>query len=122
MTILLKRVYEPMTVSDGFRVLVDRIWPRGLSKERANVDLWMRDIAPSTQLRKWFDHDPEKWPEFRERYLKELDSHSELLEMLLDIERDERALTLLFAAKDDRHNNAVVILSALERLPAHSRR
>lgn len=122
MTIQVKRVYEPMEVGDGFRVLVDRIWPRGLAKDAANVDLWMRDIAPSTQLRKWFAHDVEKWPEFRERYERELEQRTDLLDMLADIEREERTLTLLFAAKDLKHNHAFVVQHALERVPARSRR
>ena len=109
-----RRVYEPPHASDGFRVLVDRLWPRGLSKDAARVDLWMRDIAPSTGLRKWFAHDRAKWPEFQQRYHDELGSKQELVAELL-ARAKTGDLTLLFAAQDEACNNAVVLLKHLKR-------
>lgn len=113
MVIKLKRVYEPPSPEDGFRILVDRLWPRGLSKERAQVDLWMRDIAPSSELRKWFGHEPAKWEGFGERYREELGGHEDLLDQLRDLERREGTLTLLFGARDEVHNEAQVIEQVL---------
>ena len=113
MVIKLKRVYEPPSPEDGFRILVDRLWPRGLSKERAQVDLWMRDIAPSTELRKWFGHETAKWEGFGERYREELGGHEDLLDQLRDLERREGTLTLLFGARDEVHNEAQVIEQVL---------
>jgi uncharacterized protein YeaO (DUF488 family) len=116
MNIKMKRVYEKPDKEDGKRILVDRLWPRGLSKEKASVDLWLKDIAPSTELRKWFDHDPEKWEEFQKRYLHELKENSEPVQTLKQ-ELKKRKVTLLFGAKDEEHNQAIVILenSALFR-------
>jgi len=115
MTIRLKRVYEPAVHEDGYRVLVDRLWPRGLSKDAAQVDLWLQRLAPSTELRTWYGHDVEKWPEFQQRYRAELLDHEELLELIRDIERHRKVVTLLFGAKDESHNEANVILDELER-------
>lgn len=112
----LKRAYEPPHVADGMRVLVDRIWPRGLSKASAGVELWLKDVAPSGQLRKWFGHRPERWTEFRRRYRDEL-RDSRDLERLRALAR-ERDVTLVYAAKDELHNNAVV-LAELIRLGPH---
>jgi len=112
-TIRLKRVYEPSTDDDGYRVLVDRLWPRGLSEEAADVDLWLRSVAPSTELRKWYGHDVARWPEFQARYRGELSTHGELLDLILDIERHRKVVTLLFGAKDESHNEAVVLLELL---------
>jgi uncharacterized protein YeaO (DUF488 family) len=108
----LKRVYDPVSPEDGVRVLVDRLWPRGLKKAHAAIDRWAKDIAPSTELRQWFGHDPQRWPEFRRRYIEELRQHAELLEELRSLAR-ERPLTLLFSAHDEAHNNAVVIKEVL---------
>lgn len=113
MNIALKRVYDPAEPSDGYRILVDRIWPRGISQEDARVDLWMRDVAPSTELRQWFGHDPQRWEEFRTRYTAELGAHGELLDLILDSMRHRKRVTLLFAASDTEHNQAVVLLDAL---------
>ena len=113
MTIATKRIYAPPAESDGYRVLVDRLWPRGVSKAVASIDLWLRDIAPSTELRTWYGHDVERWPEFRERYRRELEGHGELLDRLLDIERQHGTLTLLFAARDEEHNEAEVLADVL---------
>ncbi len=106
--IRIKRVYEQPDKHDGRRILVDRLWPRGLTKEKASVDLWLKDIAPSTELRKWFGHDPGRWGEFKERYLAELKVNSEQIRMLKQ-ELDKGVVTLVYAAKDEEHNEAVVI-------------
>lgn len=108
-----KRVYEPVAATDGQRVLVDRLWPRGLSKEAAALDAWLRELAPSSELRQWFQHDPSKWPEFRRRYFSELDAHPEALEPLLGLERPG-TVTLLYSAKDEAHNNAVALTEYLQ--------
>lgn len=108
----LKRAYEPATASDGKRILVDRLWPRGLSKERAAIDEWMKDVAPSTSLRRWFGHDPERWPEFRRRYKRELRDHSELLSHIASLASRGR-VTLVFGARDEQHNDAVVLAALI---------
>jgi len=110
--IAIKRIYEPVE-DDGFRVLVDRVWPRGLSRERAAVDYWAREIAPSTALRRWFNHDPAKWEAFRERYREELQGKSSELHDLTQ-KSGRRTMTLLFAAKDTEHNQAVVLKDVLD--------
>jgi uncharacterized protein YeaO (DUF488 family) len=110
----IKRVYDPPAKDDGFRVLVDRIWPRGLSRESAHIDLWLREIAPSTGLRKWFGHDPARWPVFKARYAKELDSKSALIGELLKLEKVHGVVTLVYGARDNTHNNAVVLKEYLE--------
>ena len=109
MDIKIKRVYEKPDQEDGRRILVDRLWPRGLTKEKASVDLWLKDIAPSTELRKWFGHDPSKWEEFKRRYLHELKENSELIRTLRQ-ELKNGKVTLLYGAKDENHNEALVIL------------
>ncbi len=109
-----KRVYDPVSPGDGKRVLIDRLWPRGIKKGDARIDEWLRDIAPSTELRKWFAHDPAKWAEFRKRYKKELESKEDLLRALrADIRKG--TVTLLFAAKDTVHVNAEVLKEVLEK-------
>jgi len=113
--IRLKRVYDKPAKSDGRRVLVDRIWPRGLGKEEARIDEWLNGIAPSTRLRKWFGHDPARWTEFKERYAVELHDQREQLERLAQ-EARKRTVTLLFSAKDIEHNNAVALKKYLQRL------
>jgi uncharacterized protein YeaO (DUF488 family) len=107
-----KRAYEPPAAEDGVRILVDRLWPRGLSKEKAAVAHWMKDIAPSADLRKWFGHDPERWPEFRSRYREELRRHGALLAQIGDLAAGG-AVTLIYAAHDEEHNDAVVLREAL---------
>ena len=109
MRIVIKRVYEKPTPSDGARILVDRLWPRGVSKERAKLDLWLKDIAPSTALREWFGHDPEKWVEFQKKYKIELAENKEPVAGLQKIVKQNKTVTLLYAAKDEEHNEAVVI-------------
>lgn len=108
----LKRVYEPPAEEDGVRVLVDRLWPRGLRKAEAGIAHWMKDIAPSTELRQWFGHDPERWPEFRRRYMAELHGHPSELEELRELAR-HNAVTLVFGARDEAHNDAVVLREVL---------
>lgn len=117
MKIKIKRVYDEPEKSDGFRVLVDRVWPRGFSKEKAHVDLWLKEIGPSTELRKWFNHDPEKWTEFKKRYKKELDKNKDVFTSLLD-EVKKGDVTLVYSAKDETHNQAVVILEKLKNKTA----
>ena len=104
----LKRVYEPAAADDGARILVDRLWPRGVSKERAAIDRWMKEIAPSTELRQWFGHDPVRWQEFRRRYAQEVRQHGELLDQLRSLARQGQ-LTLVYAARDEEHNDAVAL-------------
>jgi uncharacterized protein YeaO (DUF488 family) len=113
MNIQLKRAYHAASQGDGYRLLVDRLWPRGLGKEEARIDDWMKEIAPSTELRKWFGHEPAKWAEFRRRYFAELSHRRELINMLLEIARS-RPLTLVYSAKDEEHNNAVALREYLE--------
>jgi len=108
MKIQIKRVYEKPNAKDGFRILVDRLWPRGLTREKAAVDLWLKDIAPSTELRKWFRHDPGKWKEFQKKYLKELSENKEAVDILKNHLQKE-TVTLLYAAKDEAHNEAEVL-------------
>lgn len=122
MSIVVKRVYDQPSADDGYRVLADRLWPRGLSRAVANLDLWVRDIAPTTELRTWYDHEVERWPEFQKRYAQELEGHGALLDLILDIERHRQRVTLLFAARDRDHNEAQVLAAALRRQLAHSHR
>lgn len=112
--ILVKRIYEPAAKSDGFRVLVDRLWPRGLSKSGAKLDLWLPDLGPSTTLRKWFNHDPARWAEFQRRYHAELKTKTEPVAKL-KAHAKKGAVTLIFSAKDDAHNQAVALQSYLLR-------
>lgn len=111
MDIRLKRAYDKAARSDGPRVLVDRVWPRGVAKEDADIAHWLKGLAPSTELRKWFGHDPDKWPEFCDRYLKELqsDDAAEDLDTLRKLLDEHKRITLVFAAKDTEHNNAVAL-------------
>ena len=104
-----KRIYENPESKDGFRILVDRLWPRGLTKEKAKVDLWLKEVAPSDELRKWFGHDTRQWEEFRKRYRDELKAKPDLLQFLMDVIEKKKKVTLLFAASDEEHNNAVAL-------------
>jgi uncharacterized protein YeaO (DUF488 family) len=112
-SIKIKRVYLPPDPSDGTRILVDRLWPRGLSKEKAEVHLWVKEVAPSTELRKWFAHDPNKWTEFQSRYHDELKLHSEQLHSLKQ-EAARGSITLLYGARDEEHNEAVILQRLLQ--------
>ena len=113
--ITIKRVYDAPAVSDGFRILVDRLWPRGLSKNKAGVNMWLKDVAPSQSLRKWFSHDPKKWGAFRAKYQKELIKKKGFLEEIRHLEKKKKKVTLLYGAKDPKHNNAVVLLTHAKR-------
>jgi len=108
MNLKIKRVYEQPEAEDGTRILIDRLWPRGLTKEKAAVALWLKEIAPSTQLRKWFDHDPSKWEEFKKRYMDELKENDEPVQLLRQ-EIKKGIVTLVYGAKDEDHNDAVVL-------------
>jgi uncharacterized protein YeaO (DUF488 family) len=110
----MKRVYEPASKTDGRRILVDRLWPRGLSRKRAAIDEWMKELAPSTELRRWFGHDPAKWREFQRRYRHELRAHSDLVQHLASLAR-RRRVTLVFGARDEEHNDAVVLAKLIRR-------
>jgi uncharacterized protein YeaO (DUF488 family) len=112
--IKIKRIYDEAAPDDGVRLLVDRLWPRGLSKEKAAVDHWLKEIAPSDELRRWFGHDPEKWQEFRERYRRELEAQAPLLKEISQQARKE-TVTLVYAAHDEEHNNAVVLKELLAK-------
>lgn len=112
--IKLKRVYELANKNDGYRVLVDRLWPRGLTKEKAQVDLWLKDIAPSTELRKWFGHDSSKWSEFKKRYHNELKENPIAVAQLVDL-LEKRDITVVYGANDEIHNEAVVLKEYLEK-------
>jgi uncharacterized protein YeaO (DUF488 family) len=103
-----KRAYDPPTPQDGVRVLVDRLWPRGLKRDGARIDLWLKDVAPSADLRRWFGHDPTRWPGFQDRYRAELAGNAALDELLAIVKQD-KPVTLLFGARDTEHNNAVVL-------------
>lgn len=112
-SISLKRAYEPPAASDGLRVLVERLWPRGLSKETARIDLWAKDLAPSTALRRWYAHDPPRWPEFRSRYRAELKARPEAVQALLrEIQRGP--VTFVYASRETRRNSAAVLKAYLE--------
>jgi len=104
----IKRAYEPSEKSDGFRILVDRLWPRGIKKEDAHFDVWLKEIAPSTELRKWFNHETEKWEEFRKKYKAEL-KDSEALKELSALLKEHKTITLVYGAKDEQHNQAVAL-------------
>jgi len=114
MTITIKRAYDPPTAGDGKRILVDRLWPRGLTKEKLKVERWMKEIAPSNELRKWIHADPSKWAGFEERYFRELESHADLVAELRAMAR-AGTLTLVYSAKDEVRNNAAALKKYLER-------
>lgn len=114
--IQLKRAYEPPSDQDEYRVLIDRIWPRGVKKEELAFDAWLKEIAPSSALRKWFNHDPKKWQEFCTRYRAELKDRQDVIEVLKE-QSENGVLTLVFGAKDTRYNNAVALKQYLDSLP-----
>lgn len=113
MPVKAKRIYAEPAKADGTRVLVDRVWPRGVSKEKAAVDRWLKEVAPSTELRKWFGHDPARWEGFKARYFQELDGQGEAIESLVEAAR-HGTVTLVYAARDTEHNNAVALKEYLE--------
>ena len=112
--IKIKRIYETPAKEDGFRILVDMLWPRGLTKEKAKVDLWLKEIAPSNDLRKWFAHDPEKWKEFKNRYEKELKDKQDLLRKIKQMEKEKGVITILYSTKEIEFNNAVALSGFLK--------
>ncbi len=116
MAVVLKRVYEPPSARDGMRVLVDRLWPRGLSKEKAKIALWLKDIAPSDELRKWYHARPTQWPKFREKYIEELSENdaAAALDELHRLATNSKNLTLLYASRNLQHNNATVLKELLD--------
>ena len=118
--ISLKRAYEPAEAGDGRRFLVERLWPRGVKKENLRIDDWLKEVAPSTELRKWFSHDPAKWKEFRRRYVAELNDRQEMLQPLLEAARQGK-ITLVYSSHDQEHNNAVVLKEYLEHKLSRSR-
>ena len=111
--ITLKRAYEPVSRADGIRLLVERLWPRGIAKADLNVDEWLKEIGPSTELRKWFGHDPDKWTDFRRRYFRELDSRPEAWKPIVSAARRGGTVTLVYSSHDTQHNNAVALLDYL---------
>ena len=110
----LKRVYEPASPKDGFRILVERLWPRGISKDKAGLDLWLKDVAPSAELRKWFSHDPAKWKDFQKRYTAELKENEESVAFLKQ-KGKKGTVTLVYASRDEEHNGALVLKEYLAR-------
>lgn len=112
MKVKIKRAYEQPDDGDGTRILVDRLWPRGVSKEKAHIDLWLRELGPSTELRKWFGHDPERWAEFRTKYRSELNNKAELIAQIKEAAR-HGPVTLIYSAHDEEHNDAVVLQELL---------
>jgi uncharacterized protein YeaO (DUF488 family) len=115
MIVQIKRVYEDFSVADGKRILIDRLWPRGLTKEEAHIEVWLKDIAPSTELRQWFDHDPKKWNEFKRRYRKEIEDDRVSVLFLMNQMR-KGTVTLVYGARDIKHNDAMVLKEYLEQL------
>ena len=112
----IKRIYEIPKKTDGYRILVDRLWPRGVSKDRAKIDLWLKEITPSNKLRKWYGHDPQKWDEFQKRYKIELVDKLDSLEIIKTLEKKQKIITLLYAAKDKKLTHAIVLQKILEEV------
>lgn len=111
----IKRAYSPAAPTDGYRILVDRLWPRGLSKEKAALDDWMKEVTPSTALRTWFGHDPGKWKEFSEKYKAELDEHKDAVDKLLKVIHQQEKVTLVYAAADEQHTHALVLQQYIQK-------
>ncbi|HNY65586.1 MAG TPA: DUF488 family protein [Deltaproteobacteria bacterium] len=109
LSVRLKRAYEEPEEADGFRVLVDRLWPRGISKEKARISLWLRDVAPSSELRAWYHAEPDKWDEFEGRYFRELDDHPETVDLLWKQIEDKETVTFVYSSKNEERNNAVAL-------------
>lgn len=114
--IKIKRIYKEHSSDDGFRILIDRLWPRGVSKAEAHVDFWFKEIAPTDHLRKWFSHDLKKWETFKKKYIEELKVNKSLLDKIKNLEKERKIITLVFSAKDEQHNNAVVLARVLHTL------
>jgi uncharacterized protein YeaO (DUF488 family) len=112
--IRIKRIYEQASKEDGYRILVDRLWPRGMTKEKAKIDLWLKEIAPSNDLRKWFSHDPKKWTDFKNKYRQELKTKPELILKIKQAEKEKGTITLLYSTKDEERNQAVTLREILQ--------
>ena len=112
--IRIKRAYEKPSKEDGYRILVDRLWPRGISKDDAKIDLWLKEISPSNELRKWFSHDPKKWAGFKSKYRHELREKAEFIRELKKIEKEKKIVTLVYSAKDQEHNDVMVLNEILK--------
>jgi len=113
--IKIKRIYDQPAKEDGYRILIDRLWPRGMTKENAKIDLWLKEVAPSDDLRKWFHRDPEKWEEFRSKYENELKTKQDLLHKIKQFEQQKGTITLLYSARNEKRNNAVALSGFLEK-------
>jgi len=113
--IKIKRIYDQPSGEDGYRILIDRLWPRGMTKENAKIDLWLKEVAPSDNLRNWFSHDPEKWEEFRRKYKEELKTKQELLNEIKQLEKEKGTVTLLYSSREEKYNNAVALSGFLKR-------
>jgi len=113
--IKVKRVYEKPSKDDGFRILIDRLWPRGLTKEKAKIDLWLKEIAPSNELRKWYNHEPKKWNAFKNKYREELKGKEELLKQIKKLEKEFKTITLLFSSKEEKLNNAAALVEIIRK-------
>ncbi len=113
--IKIKRIYDEPSIDDVYRILVDRLWPRGVSKTRAKVDLWLKGVTPTDKLRKWYSHDPKKWLEFQRMYKNELKDRLDELDKIKEIEKEKKIVTLVYAAKDTKHTHALVLLKILEK-------
>jgi uncharacterized protein YeaO (DUF488 family) len=118
--IKIKRIYSQPAKEDGYRILIDRLWPRGMTKENAKIDLWLKEVAPSDDLRKWFHRDPEKWEEFRSKYENELKTKQDLLHKIKQFEKQKGTITLLYSARNEKRNNAVALSGFLEKQNRHS--
>ena len=116
MPIRLKRAYDPPSDDDGYRILVERLWPRGLSKDRAKIDLWIKEAGASHELRKWFGHDPARWDEFRKRYVEEIEQKQEIITILRNALREKETVTFVYSARDTEHNNAVALKEYLAEI------
>ena len=114
--IKIKRIYDEPSKDDGYRILVDRLWPRGVSKSRAKVDLWLKEVTPTDKLRKWYSHEPEKWLEFQRMYKNELKDSLDSLDKIKQIEKEKKTVTLVYAAKDTKHTHALVLLETLKKI------
>jgi len=114
--ISIKRAYQSPADKDGFRILVSRVWPRGVAKNRLKIGMWLKDIAPSHDLRRWFNYEPQKWDQFQKKYIEELNDKHELLNRILDLEKEKGAITLVYAAGNEKHNNAKILKDILEDL------
>ena len=115
--IKIKRVYDAPSADDGYRILVDRLWPRGVSKNKAKINLWLKEATPTDALRKWYSHDPKKWPEFKKMYKAELKERLDALDKIKQIQKEKKTVTLVYAAKDQKHTHALVLFEILQKIP-----